>query len=264
VLGAPADPKLRDAVALLDGWYARGAHRRDLDRDGHYDDDAAVTLMDAWWPRLVAAEFQPALGADVFDTLRNKMLRTGAAEPASGPSAPSFSDGWYGYVSKDLRDLLNPLPVTRKCRTVRRRVRRGGRVRTRRVRVCAKPKRKVKAKPKRSAAQAAAKPKRKTKRKTRKKTPAPPAVRARYSRVYCGNGSLTACRAALLASLSEALGVSRQDLYGQSGACKSDAQASCFDKNRWTVASAISIPPFAFQNRPTFQQVVEPTRTLGR
>jgi len=89
-------------------------------------------------------------------------------------------------------------------------------------------------------------------------------VRGRYSRVYCGNESRPACRAALLASLADALGVSHADLYGQSGDCKSDAQASCFDKNRWTVASAISIPPFAFQNRPTFQQVIELTRTLGR
>jgi hypothetical protein len=75
---------------------------------------------------------------------------------------------------------------------------------------------------------------------------------------------LAACRATLLASLADALGVSHQDLYGQTGACKSDPQASCFDENRWTVASAISIPPFAFQNRPTFQQVVELTRKLGR
>jgi hypothetical protein len=189
------------------------------------------------------------------------MLPTGAADPAAGPSAPDFADGWYGYVSKDLRDLLNPLPVKRRCRTVRRKVRTGGRVRTRRVRVCTKPKAKAKAKP--STAQTAAKARRRTKRKVRKKVK-PPAVRGRYSRVYCGNGSLRACRAALLASLSDALGVSRSDLYGQSGACRSDAQASCFDKNRWTIASAISIPPFAFQNRPTFQQVIELTRTLGR
>jgi hypothetical protein len=187
------------------------------------------------------------------------MLPTGAADPAAGPSAPDFADGWYGYVSKDLRDLLNPLPVKRTCRTVRRRVRTGGRARTRRVRVCTKSK--AKAKP--STAEAAAKAKRRTKRKTRKKAK-PPAVRGRYSRVYCGTGSLTACRAALLASLSDALGVSRPDLYGQSGACKSDAQASCFDKNRFTIASAISVPPFAFQNRPTFQQVIELTRTVGR
>ena len=41
-------------MALLRGWAAGGAHRRDLDKDGRYDDDDAVTLMDAWWPRLVA------------------------------------------------------------------------------------------------------------------------------------------------------------------------------------------------------------------
>ena len=126
--------------------------------------------------------------------------------------------------------------------------------------MCTKPKAKARGS---TTAQTAAKAKRRTKRKVRKKSK-PPAVRGRYSRVYCGNGSLRACRAALLASLSDALGVSRPDLYGQSGPCKSDAQASCFDKNRWTIASAISIPPFAFQNRPTFQQVIELTHTLGR
>ena len=34
--------------------------------------------------------------------------------------------------------------------------------------------------------------------------------------------------------------------------------------NRFTGASAVSVPPFPFQNRPTFQQVVEPTKTLPR
>ena len=33
--------------------------------------------------------------------------------------------------------------------------------------------------------------------------------------------------------------------------------------NRSTSASAISVPPFPFQNRPTFQQVVELTRSAG-
>ncbi|MEA2226053.1 MAG: hypothetical protein QOE67_1335, partial [Solirubrobacteraceae bacterium] len=29
-------------------------------------------------------------------------------------------------------------------------------------------------------------------------------------------------------------------------------------------ASGVSVPPFPFQNRPTFQQVVELTTTVGR
>ena len=64
-------------------------------------------------------------------------------------------------------------------------------------------------------------------------------------------------------ALKDALGVSKADLYGR-GDCASDAQASCFDMNRSTIASAVSTPPFPFQNRPTFQQVVELTQKLPR
>jgi hypothetical protein len=118
--------------------------------------------------------------------------------PGGDPSAPSFSDGWYGYVSKDLRDIFNPTSVT-----------------------------------------------------------------GPWSRKYCGDGSPSACRSALQASLKAAFSVTRQQLYGV-GDCQSDAQASCHDMNRFTIASAIGVPPFAFQNRPTFQQTVEPTQTLPR
>jgi hypothetical protein len=34
--------------------------------------------------------------------------------------------------------------------------------------------------------------------------------------------------------------------------------------NRWVGASGISVPPFPFQNRPTFQQVIELTKTAPR
>ena len=40
-------------------------------------------------------------------------------------------------------------------------------------------------------------------------------------------------------------------------AAGSRPEASCFDMNRSTVASGVSIPDFPFQNRPTFQQVVQ-------
>ena len=52
-----------------------------------------------------------------------------------------------------------------------------------------------------------------------------------------------------------------QQIYGH-GACASDPEASCFYMNRWVGASAVSIPPFPFQNRPTFQQVIELTQKL--
>jgi hypothetical protein len=197
-IGRPADPKLRDAVALLQGWSRKGAHRRDLDKDGRYDDDDAVTLMDAWWPRVNEAIFGPVLGADAMARLQAMVPFDADLGPGKSPSAPAFSTGWYGYVHKDLRSLL-----------------------------------------------------------------APKRVRGRYSRVYCGRGSRKRCAAALQASLREALGISRTDLYGR-GDCEKNAQASCFDMNRSTAASAVTVPDFPFQNRPTFQQTAEPTRTLAR
>ncbi len=130
------------------------------------------------------------------------MLEFGLPNPGGEPTAPDFADGWYGYVSKDLRDLLaaNGQGTT---------------------------------------------------------------PRGAYSQLYCGGGSLEACRQALQSSLLEALSVTPAQIYGQ-GECKENPQASCFDMNRFTSASAISVPPFPFQNRPTFQQVVELTQTLPR
>src|SRR5438876_97754 len=42
---AAGDRRLRDAVRLLRDWMRAGAHRRDRDGDGRYDDAAAVALM---------------------------------------------------------------------------------------------------------------------------------------------------------------------------------------------------------------------------
>jgi acyl-homoserine lactone acylase PvdQ len=247
MLGRPSDPRLRDAIALFDRWYAAGGHRRDLDRNGKYEDDDAVTLMDAWWPKLLEAEFHPPLGDDAFNAL-HRMLGFGGIAPGTAASGyPSFSDGWFGYVSKDLRDLLYPAPRSR-CRFVRRRVR--GHLR--RVRVCPRARR---------AADAA---RRRPPRRARPRRRVAPKVLGRWSRVYCGGGTLAGCRAVLQSTLRDALGVTRQDIYGKAGPCVSNPQASCFDMNRSTIASAISVPPFPFQNRPTFQQVIELTQSAPR
>ena len=97
--------KLAKAVAMLEKWAADGAHRRDLDGDGVYEHTDAVTLMDAWWPLLVEAEFRPEIGADAYDALVD-MIPLGAPGRAA-PAAPDFFDGWYGYTSKDLRTVLS-------------------------------------------------------------------------------------------------------------------------------------------------------------
>ena len=202
----PFDPALQEAIATLDSWQADGGHRRDLEnkdlsQPGVDQHNEAITIMDAWWPKLLEAEFRPALGGEGFASVQS-VLPFGGPVPGGEPEAPEFQDDWYGYVSKDLRDLLA------------------------------------------ANGQGA--------------TPL-----GAFKRLYCGSGSLEACRQALQSSLQEALSVTPQEIYGH-GACAENAQASCFDMNRWTSASAASIPPFPFQNRPTFQQVAEPTTTLPR
>jgi acyl-homoserine lactone acylase PvdQ len=107
-IGKPSSPKLAQALATLKTWHQHGAHRRDLDRDGVDEETPAIELMDAWWPKLVTAEFKPALGARAFERLQG-MLAIGDHTGGS-PDAPDFFDGWWGYVSKDLRALYGPKP----------------------------------------------------------------------------------------------------------------------------------------------------------
>jgi acyl-homoserine lactone acylase PvdQ len=208
VLGSPSSPALKKAIGELEGWAAAGGHRRDLaakefTKAGTYEFDPAITTVDAWWPKLLEAEFKTTLGGEVFGQLQG-MLGFGALSPGRSDDT-SFADGWYGYVSKDLRSLLAANGMG-------------------------------------------------------------PAPAAPYSRIYCGGGSLEACRTALQGSLEKALAVTKEQLYGFGDCAKTekspgDPEASCADRNRWTDASGIAIPPFPLQNRPTFQQVIELTRT---
>jgi len=197
-LGRPADQALRDAIAQLSAWAQAGAHRRDLNQDGKDEDEQAITLFDTWYPLLVKAEFGSALGEPAYDALTT-VLRPASVLPGDDPAAPDYDDGWWGFVSKDLRDVFRPK-----------------------------------------------------------------AVRHRWSRGYCGGGSRAKCRRALQDSLRQALAtVDPATMYGR-GDCKNDPDAQCFDRNRSTIAGAISVPPVPFQNRPTFQQIVEVTQHLPR
>jgi acyl-homoserine lactone acylase PvdQ len=107
-IGKPKSAQLRQALAKLRTWQQHGAHRRDLNRDGVDEETPAIELMDAWWPRLLVGEFRPALGRQAFERLEG-MLQTGSYTGGS-PTEPSFDDGWWSYVYKDLRDVFGPKP----------------------------------------------------------------------------------------------------------------------------------------------------------
>ncbi len=201
-LGKPRSAPLRAAIAELHAWYDASGYRRAASAGSTTDlYTRAIELMDAWWPKLLSAEFAPMIGATSMGAIE-KLLPFGGAAPVSGDG---FNNGWWGYVSKDLRRVYG-------------------------IR-----------------------------------------ERARYSVAYCGNlphrrftpRTLRGrCTAALRSSLLQATAVTPQQLY--SSLCPSDPEPACADQNAWTEASAITLAPFPFQNRPTFQQVVTLTRKLPR
>ncbi|CAN5420800.1 penicillin acylase family protein [soil metagenome] len=108
-IGKPKDAASRAALAKLKAWQRTGSHRRDLDGDGHDEMTSAITLMDAWYPKLVAAEFKPTLGGKLYKQTQG-LIDLGAPGFADPVTYPSFADGWYGFVSKDLRDTFGPKP----------------------------------------------------------------------------------------------------------------------------------------------------------
>src|SRR3954468_3390954 len=194
VVGKPHDPKLAAAVKKLRAWQRSGAHRIDRDGDGNYESAAAIQLMDAWWPLLVRAEFQPVLGKSLFKAVQGMNELSNDPNNHGQHLGSAWQHGWYGYVIKDLRTLLRQ------------------------------------------------------------------PVRGRYSRVYCGRGSLARCRAALRNSLRAALKIDPAKLYGNDDVCAKAGLAgdqTCFDAIYFRPLGAITQPLIPWQNRPTFQQVVE-------
>src|SRR3954469_6246572 len=165
VAGRPKDAKLRSALNQLRAWQKAGAHRIDLNGDGNYERATAIRIMDAWWPRLLRAEFQPTLGRKLFDSIEGMNELSNDPNNHGAHLGSAWQSGWWGYAIKDLRTLLG-----------------------------------------------------------RK-------VRGRYSRVYCGRGARSRCRAALLASLRAALKVDPNKLYAD-GVCANAGRSgdqSCFD-----------------------------------
>src|SRR3954447_16061674 len=81
-----------------------------------------------------------------------------------------------------------------------------------------------------------------------------------WSRVYCGRGSLRRCRGALQASLKAAAGVPASETYANDAVCKAagrEGDQACFDSVFFRPIGGVTQPLIPWQNRPTFQQVVE-------
>jgi acyl-homoserine lactone acylase PvdQ len=81
-------------------------------------------------------------------------------------------------------------------------------------------------------------------------------VRGPLNRIYCGKGSLTACRAALESSLAAAAAQTPQQVYPGDAACKPGDQM-CADSIQFRAIGAITQPLIEWINRPTFQQADE-------
>ncbi len=104
--GKGASAELKGAISSLRGWAKSGAHRRDLNRDGVYDDAEAVRIMDAWWPLLLKAEFEPTLGKGLYDAVESARGIDDTPHKSGTNQGSAYNGGWYGYVQKDLRTLL--------------------------------------------------------------------------------------------------------------------------------------------------------------
>jgi hypothetical protein len=94
---------------------------------------------------------------------------------------------------------------------------------------------------------------------------APRRVRGRFSRRYCGRGSLRRCRRVLEDSLAQAVALMRARQGPNMAAWK--VYATCpvrpspqaCDQIQFETGGGVDTPPMPWQNRPTFQQAVEVT-----
>jgi acyl-homoserine lactone acylase PvdQ len=95
------DPTLKPYTDVLAKWVASGAHRVDRDRTGHYSDQAAVALMDAWYPLVAEQVLRPVLG-NLVDDVPTNFDNT----PSSGRGSAWNNVGSYQWVARDLRAQL--------------------------------------------------------------------------------------------------------------------------------------------------------------
>ncbi|MFI6123620.1 penicillin acylase family protein [Streptomyces sp. NPDC051064] len=189
------DPELNAVVQQLDSWRAAGSQRKETSPGSHtYTHADAVRIMDAWWPKLVEAEFRSGLGDGLYTALTANLATDESPAASHGPSGAhsgsAFQYGWWGFADKDLRQVLGQ------------------------------------------------------------------PVKGPLAKTYCGNGDLSACRSALLSTLKEAAAVPATTVYPGDDSCEAGEQW-CTDAIVHRPLGGISQKSIHWQNRPTYQQVVE-------
>ncbi|MFE4450529.1 penicillin acylase family protein [Streptomyces sp. NPDC056796] len=189
------DPALNTVVQQLDAWRAAGAQRKETSAGSRtYTHADAVRIMDAWWPKLIEAEFRPGLGDGLYTALTANLATDESPAASHGPSGAhsgsAFQYGWWGFADKDLRQVLGE------------------------------------------------------------------PVKGPLAKTYCGNGDLSACRSALLSTLKDAAAVPAATVYPGDDSCKAGEQW-CTDAIIHRPLGGISQKSIHWQNRPTYQQVVE-------
>ncbi|GGW49197.1 penicillin acylase [Streptomyces lucensis JCM 4490] len=189
------DPTAAAAVDKLQAWVTAGARRTQTSAGSKtYANADAIRILDAWWPLLVKAEFEPGLGGDLYDAFTAGLPVDETPSAGHGPTGShagsSFQYGWWSYVDKDIRAVLGE-PV------------RGG-----------------------------------------------------LARTYCGGGSLGSCRDVLISTLKQAAGTTAAQVYPGDDQCSAGDQW-CADSIVQRTLGGIKHGRIGWQNRPTYQQVVE-------
>ncbi|MET8951418.1 penicillin acylase family protein [Streptomyces sp. NPDC004393] len=185
------------AVNTLQTWVSAGAKRTETSAGSKtYANADAIRILDAWWPLLAKAEFEPGLGSDLYAAFGADLPIDESPSAAHGPTGAhagsSFQYGWWSYVDKDIRTVLGEQ------------------------------------------------------------------VQGPLARTYCGGGSLSACRDILISSLKQAAGMTAAQVYPGDDQCSAGDQW-CADSIVQRTLGGIKHGKISWQNRPTFQQVVEYT-----
>ncbi|MEV4048792.1 penicillin acylase family protein [Streptomyces sp. NPDC049744] len=189
------DPATRTAVDALKAWRSAGGLRTETSAGSKkYAHADAIRTLDAWWPLLVKAEFEPGLGTDLYTAFTRNLPVDESPSAAHGPTGAhagsAFQYGWWSYVDKDIRSVLGE------------------------------------------------------------------SVKGPLARAYCGDGDLAACRDTLVTTLKEAAGRTAAQVYPGDDNCSAGDQW-CADSVIHRTLGGIKHGGISWQNRPTYQQVVE-------